>query len=307
MPNFIILQVSADNHPVTMKWKQGKRAPETMSSLWGAAVVHSSTAYFSQAYNVYSYESSEDKWTKVQTCKHGYFCLAVINDTLTAIGGLDAYGECTNSLLGLTGSEKKNWKEIFPPMPTKREHATAVTTTTHLIVAGGSDNGRCLSTVEVMDMNNLQWLSLSQAVPIQSFGSMALCDEYLYISVQGSVYSCLFRIWRQAKGIAFTWKRLPNINDSATLATLGEHVLAIGGMDNGKPSGTVRRYDRDTNSWCIIGEMPTSRFNVLAAVLPSNELMVVGGMKESLFMHITIDTTEIGQMTQMKFEEFIHV
>ena len=55
-------------------------------------------------------------------------------------------------------------------------------------------------------------------------------------------------------------------------------MLAIGGEnDDWNPTGAIHCYDVATNSWSVISEMPTPRQRVLNAVLPSNELMVVGG------------------------------
>ena len=62
--------------------------------------------------------------------------LAVVNGKLTIIGGCkdvlkaDTYSD---KLFGLPG-----YREIFPPMPTKRRNTTAMTTKEHLIVAGGA-------------------------------------------------------------------------------------------------------------------------------------------------------------------------
>ena len=74
--------------------------------------------------------------------------------------------------------------------------------------------------------------------------------------------------------------RLANIPvpEKSTLATLRGRVLAIGGKDGGNPTGAIHCYAVATNSWSVIGEMPTPKCRVLTAVLPSNELVVVGGV-----------------------------
>ena len=89
-------------------------APEGMRSDGGAAVVHGNTAYFSIHYNVYSYTVPENKWTKLPQCKYGFFAMAVINDALATIGGVDK-SAATNTLFSLSGS---SWEEVLPPMPT---------------------------------------------------------------------------------------------------------------------------------------------------------------------------------------------
>ena len=46
-------------------------------------------------------------------------------------------------------------------------------------------------------------------------------------------------------------------------------MLAIGGDDDvGNPTGAIHCYDMATNSWNVIGEIPTPRSRVLTAVLP---------------------------------------
>ena len=70
-------------------------------------------------------------------------------------------------------------------------------------------------------------------------------------------------------------------------------MLTIGGGCVGQPSGAIHCYDRDTNSWNVISAMPTPRYNVLAAVLPNNEQIVVGG-SDGNFSYL--NKIEIGQL-----------
>ena len=91
------------------------------------------------------------------------------------------------------------------------------------------------------------------------------------------------------------WKKLESCpENNATLTTLKGHVLAVGGERmHGVPTGVIHCYDVATNSWSAISEMPTPRLNVLAAVLPSNELVVVGGSSALGCFSTTTTTTEI--------------
>ena len=54
-------------------------------------------------------------------------------------------------------------------------------------------------------------------------------------------------------------------------------MLAIGGVDSGKPTTAVYMYSSATNSWGIISHMMIGRCDCIAAVLPDNQLVVVGG------------------------------
>ena len=50
-----------------------------------------------------------------------------------------------------------------------------------------------------------------------------------------------------------------------------------------------------TDSWDIISNIPTVRYGCMVAVLPTNEMMVVGGFTSSLFSSST-DIIEIASI-----------
>ena len=273
--------------PVKLTWRRGTLAPESM---WDAAVVHGNTAYFSQRYNVYSYTLSQDKWTELEQCEYSNFSMAVVNNQLTTIGGQHG-GTATNTLLCLSrSSSEMKWEELLPPMPTPRASSAAVTTPTHLIVAGGWTRlfGDALSVVETLDTNTLQWSSVSSSPEALSYPNMTLCNGQLYLSEHSKIFSCSVEELLKSRKPASTnssgsvWTKLTDIPVpyDARLTTLRGQVLAIGGSDqeyHGTPTGAIHQYNRSTNSWSVIGEMPTPREEPLVAVLPSHELIVVGG------------------------------
>ena len=266
-----------------LTWRQGQPPPEDMESLGGAVVVHGNTAYFSSGHNVYSYTVPENKWTKLPQCKYERFAMAVINDALTTIGGShiqEGIDSEVNTLLRLSGS---SWEEVLPPMPTEREYPAAVRTPTHLVVAGGRLKGGIV-TVEVLNTETLQWSTASSLPEAVRYPQMTTCSGCLYLADDKSnyVFSCsvedLLKSTNSSDG-GSVWTRLASIPvEGSTLATLRGCVLAIGGDDDDNdPTGAIHCYDVATNSWSVIGKIPTPRSQVLAAVLPSNELVVAGG------------------------------
>ena len=282
--------------PIKLTWRQGQPAPECMASFRGAAVVHVSTAYFSYDYNVYSYTVSEDKWTKLPQCKYNCFAMAIINNALTTIGGVDDQWAVTNKLLGLSGRlSGRLWEEVLPPMPIKRMDPAAANTPTHLVVAGGF-----IATVEVLNTETLQWSTASSLPEAVCFPQMTTCSGRLYLADDKSkAFLCsvedLLKSTNSSDG-GCVWTRLASVpvQGDSTLTTLRGRVLAIGGDDGaGNPTGAIHSYDMATNSWSVIGEMPTPRSRVLTAVLPSDELVVVGGVNKASRTMCTI--TEIGR------------
>ena len=77
-------------------------------------------------------------------------------------------------------------------------------------------------------------------------------------------------VWRQARNLPVT---------RSTLTILDGHLLAIGGMDDsGERTAAVRCYDAHTDSWSVVSQMKSVRSRCLAAALPEDQLLVVGGL-----------------------------
>ena len=76
-----------------------------------------------------------------------------------------------------------------------------------------------------------------------------------------------------------------------TLTTLKDRILAVGGHGRDRFDSTeaIYCYDVATNSWSAIGKMLGPRYDAQAAVLPSNKLVVVGGLVRPSFAHPSID------------------
>ena len=261
-----------------------------MAAYWGAAVVHDNTAYFSQDSNVYSYTLAKDEWIELQPCDYDRFGMAVVNDKVTTIGG-HRDGRATNSLLCLEGQGTK-WQELLPQMPTARLWAATVTTFTHLIVAGGRTGaglGETLSTVELLDTHTLQWSTARNSPEALQYPHLSLCDEHLYLSEHYTIFSCSVEELVESCKPASTrnsdddvWTKIANVPVPyyASLTILRGQIVAIGGSYqyiSGTPTGAIHRYNRSTNSWSVIGEMPTPRSHPLVAVLSGNKLIAMGG------------------------------
>ena len=252
-----------------------------MITYWGAAVVRGDTAYFSQYNSVYSYTPAKDKWVELQPCEFESFGMAVVNDRVTTIGGY-CDDKPTNILLCLEDQGTK-WKELFTQMPTPRAQPASATTPTHLIVAGGTTGpfSKGLSTIEILNTNTLQWSSASSAPRALIFPHTSLRGERLYLTERDAVFSCsVEKLIQSCNDGGSVWTKLTNtpVSCDASLTTLMGQVIALGGSDQGMPSGVIHSYDGSTNSWSVFGKMPTPRSHTLVAVVPSKEMIIVGGM-----------------------------
>ena len=271
------------------------------------------TAYFGSydRVRVYSYQNilGNEQWSRLPDNSNKAFSLAVIDGLLTSVGGYNSPYLATNTLLSLTGEgERKQWSEVFPPLPTPRYDTASITTEKALVVAGGTAGGN-LATVEVMDINTKQWTTVCPLPQKLQLLSGVVSGDSLYLaggiaggSGSKSVFTCsLPDLWqpktlgsriRQTLTRSNVWKKinsLPVIR--STLASFDGHLLAIGGEnDSGNPTTDVYRYDSHTDSWHVISQMQNERSQCLAVTLPENKLIVVGGRK---FIRMVADSVEI--------------
>ena len=287
----------SENVTAKLEWRQGEPAPVTMTSYRGAAVVHHNTAYFSQGCWIYAYSISEDKWSRLKSSDREDFGMVVVGDKLTTVGGRHG-GMATNTLLCLSrkNSPEMKWEGLLPPMPTERVRPAAVTTPTHLVVAGGRTKlfGDGLSTVEVLNLQTLQWGAASSSPSELQCPDMTLCSGQLYLTeVQDSTtFSCsaeeLVKSCNPSSakssdhGPVWTKITADSVPNKTSLAAQDGRVLAVGGIhgissSRTKITGAIHCYNGGTDAWSAVGEMPTPRYAALVAVLPSQELVVVGG------------------------------
>ena len=294
-----------------MRWREGKNEPEEMRR--GAAVVHGNTAYFSPSVysfgtqRVYSYQNihGKEQWSRLPDNPNILFGLAVIDGLLTSVGG-----KCpTNTLLSLTGEgERKQWSQIFPPMPTPRWNVACVTTEQALVVAGGYGAGGHLDAVEVMTTDTKVWTKVA-SLPEKCFVLTAtVFGDRLYLAggVTGyqpskSVFTCslpdllppdtlVSRLQRQTLSPSQNvWKRVSSLPVThCTLVSFGGHLLAVGGSDDSSnPTSRVYRYNSTTDSWTLATRMKKKRYRCLAVTLPDDQLIVVGGLANRVALGYT--------------------
>ena len=273
-----------------MTWREGKRAPERMGR--GAAVVHGNTAYFRPFSVKVYYILGNEEWYRLPDNHNTGFSLAVIDGLLTSVGGWNIRGP-TNTLLSLTGEGKrKQWSEVFPPMPTPRSRTACITTERALVVAGGEADDD-LATVEVMDINTKRWTTVCPLPQKLRLLSGTVCGDSLYLaggfigySESKLVLTCsLPNLWQpetlgsRLQQKSNVWKEINCLPVTvSTLASFGGHLLAIGGKDDsGTPISDVYRYDSHKNSWHVTSQMENKRMWCLAVTLPKDRLIIVGG------------------------------
>ena len=288
----------AEKRSIKLRWRDRGRAPEEM--VFGSCTAYGDMTYFRNHFtnNVHAHNAATRKWNKLPKCPYTHFALVVVNGVLTAVGGRNSSLNDTNKLLSLVGEGK--WVEQLPCMPTKRRNTAAVCSGKTLVVIGGWSGGR-LKTVELLDIDSLQWFIASELPHPLTRASATVCGDNLYLvggidgsDVTKSVLTCsLSALVQSAKPAtlggrsekAFSqteqvWREVASLPVTrSTCASLNGQLIAVGGQDshNEKTTNSVYAYDPTTDRWDAISTMPTARERCLVAVLPGNQLMVVGG------------------------------
>ena len=261
--------------------------------MWrGAAVSHGKMAYFNSlgSTSVYSYDSQGQLWQELPDCHSRDSALVMAANKLTTVGG-EQYGRPTNSLASLTGEGKDSkWVELFPRMPTARSYLAAVCRGRNVIAAGGSDGGRRLSTVEILDTDLRQWSSAASLPHPMVRASITVCGDLLYLlggydqngrtlSVLTSSITDLLHQQQETANQPAVWRRAADAPYyGSTAVSVGGQLLAIGGRDEAsEDTSAIVAYNPTSDSWQDMGHMTTPRYRTLVALLPSNELIVAGG------------------------------
>ena len=276
---------------MTLNWREGGKVPFAMSR--GASTVNGDVSYFMHWNGkTCSYNSTNRKWVVLPKYPNQYASLVVIDGSLTGIGGCSGNTIDVNMYTNKLFSYHKRWEEALSPMPTKRRDVMATALTTHVIVAGGMCGpfiNSCLTTVEVMDTNSLVWSRVASLPHPYTGASITTCGDQLIMlggfdnqSETKSALTCSLMELIQSTTSPVSMSVWHSVADTpayqSTCATISGELLAVGGCDSeDKATDAIHKYNPMTNSWDVLGKMPTARYNCLIAVLTNNKIITVGG------------------------------
>ena len=140
-------------------------------------------------------QSKNLSWLVIPECPHYEFGLALVNNSVTAVGGyMQEYRPSQPTNVLLTYSEiRRQWTERFPPMLTRRRLPAVVTTRSLLVVAGGNgDRNEILATVEVMDLQTMSWSTSVQLPMGLTHASAAILDDCIHIAGGSAISACMY-------------------------------------------------------------------------------------------------------------------
>ena len=248
---------------------------------------------------LYIYTPTTDTRTDINTPVY-LFALITYHSQLVLVGGREyvsdeTLGPLTNKLWTL--AEHNQWKETLPPTTTKRHSASAVEFAGNILVAGGKDiKERDTNTVEVY--NGHHWAK-AQCLPkpcnhIKStvlngywylMGGWEQGKEVYYASLDSLIASCQ----PSEKPLPSVWKGLPDVPHKWSSTTVfGNRLISVGGRGYQSHSSLIHAYSSHTQSWVYVGDIPVGLHSTCTAVLPTRELMVIGGESDTSTLELRV-------------------
>ena len=285
--------------PLSLKWRKASDMPFGMCDYPQAVAINRKvyiggrlTSSSSEGQTVMVYDPQNDTWTTLPQYDCVYFAMAVVNNQVVLIGGVDVRLRSRTAQLGVWNEQSQTWTNPFLPMPTARCSPSAITYDRWLVVIGGrlEDVGSKLSDVEILDTTSGQWYCgapLPQprsSVSAATIGNICFALGGFTTDHLGSkkVFNvCLDNLISQAVSPPNTqptpspWLTLPDtpLKYSTTLTTNGA-LLAVGGYEHEKEwvSRAIHLYQPSSRSWVKAGELLLGRATCACITLSSGEI-----------------------------------
>jgi hypothetical protein len=286
-------------HPCAeLEWRECRRLPVGLydaQAVWLGDKLYVGGGWTKGSGNdkarLYIHTLTTDTWSHIDTPVY-FFALTTYHSQLVVLGGreieFDEYSfdePVTNKLWTL--AENNQWREKLPPMTTRRQRASAVEFADCILVAGGEDDSDKCRNIDIVEVYNGHHWAKAQCLPTICYdmkstvlnghwylmGGEGQGREVYYASLDSLVASC--RPSEQL--LPFVWKRLPNVPHARpSTAVFGNRLMAVGG-GYPSPSSSIHAYSLHTQSWVHVGDIPDRLDSTCTAVLPTGDLMVIGG------------------------------
>ena len=226
-----------------------------------------------------------NSWSLVTTptC---YYGLTTYHSQVVLVGGMEPDTDmATNKLWTLKGGT--NWQPSLPPMPTSRYYSSALNTGSPecLVVSGGRASGEDeVNAVEILKDN--EWSSVQPLPKACSRLKSTLHKGRLYLmggDGQGdSVFHCKLESLlnedhtQEMSHSSGLWSELQIHFKYSSPSSFANQLISTGGLSNAR-SSEICAYSLHTLSWLHVGNSPIKLCRTATIVLPTGELVVLGG------------------------------
>ena len=130
------------------------------------------------------YDPKQDSYDTLPPYMCKYFSMAVINNQLVLVGGMDVQTDKVTNKLAVWNERSKRWTHPLPPMTAAcRSPSVATHNNRWLVVMGGFkfDDQIYLSRVEILDTDSTQWCHAASLPQPLSHALPAIIDNMCYL------------------------------------------------------------------------------------------------------------------------------
>ena len=244
------------------------------------------------------YDPQKDSYDTLPPYAYMSFSIAVVNNQLVVVGGVDIRTNKQTNQLGVWNEQSKSWTHPLPPMATSCNSPSVATHNNRwLVVMGGFGYGTSLSRVEILDTTGSgQWFQASSLPQPCDCVSTATIGNMCYLLggfnrerfTSKKVFSVqLDELISQAvsqpagAGASPTpsrWMTLPDTPQTySTALAINGALLVVGGEFQWGSDTTIYHYQPSSRSWIKAGDLPAAQSCCCCTVLPSGEVLVAGG------------------------------
>ena len=234
------------------------------------------------SYDIHRYDPQTQQWSELPRYQYCDFTMTEFNNQLTCVGGIDVSTPELSKEVAVYSTSQRTWEQPYPPMNTPRLLPAVSTYQQHLVVAGGSDvSDTKLASVEILDTSNhqSQWFSATPLPVNCRRMSPAVINDTLYLLgglLGKQVLSVSLSALTQAGKLPAQWCTLHDAPlEYSTAIVVHDSLLAVGGTHGGQRGSAIHVYEK--NTWTKVEDIPTEREDCTCCLLPSGEILVVGG------------------------------
>jgi len=240
------------------------------------------------------YNPATNSWrTHPISTPYGYYSMTTLSNHLIIAGGRDKNClQVTNEIFLLCNNQLNSYTRMITP----RCYATAAGYQEKLIIAGGVGDHRYkpLAATELFDSTTGQWYN-SGDLPLPQFKVQSvIVNNMLY--VLGGINSGGHYTTGGNYSLSVFTASLDDLSNhqlkwnshqdapwccSVPFSVQGRHLLVLGGLKNvGYQyvcTGNIYKYNKASDSWEVIGQIPSPRSGLAAVSIFDSNIVVFGG------------------------------
>ena len=251
-------------------------------------------SYVRERQTVMVYDPQQDSFDTLPPYTYTYFSMAIVNNQLVLVGGVDVQTDKVTNKLAVWNEESGKWTHPLPPMTTAcRSPSVTSHNNRWLVVMAGDSDGTDLLRVEILDTTESgQWY---HAAPLpqkcRDVSTVTIGNTcYLLGGISGvrsskkvfcvNLDDLISQALSQPAGASAPPTPSPWMTPTDTLTSLSTafslngSLLSVGGLGGSK---VIYHYQPSSKNWIKAGELPAGRTQCACTVFASGEVFVAGG------------------------------